>query len=604
MTIHEINIENVKGIQSLKIQDDILKNRPNILVACNGFGKTSIATAFKHAANQTSIKLADGVRHQHDDTKPPSISLVVDEGDEKKTLSVTEMAHSNDIRKHFDIHVIGDMRRIKASAKNMGKFSSASAKQVIDPIVICDKPQEVGNPYKITDTKQAFEKHNSLLCNLNSSIFASPQFLMRSTEFMQALSPLLKSREWEKIEAIKTKITNYSGSDSDAIEAVKADIQQLLAEPKFELAAKIIVETLGFDQNAVFFTLWQLGLISQTNQSQLQGYLECLRYKEIKKSLKDHLEDLKTSWKAAAVKESKGKLLVEFPDPLHISNGQRDILLLVAMFHVAKHQLTKGKAILIIDEVFDYLDDANLTVAQFYITELIEDYKRQGRAIYPIILTHLNPTFFKNYVFSDQNVIYLDKNHTFDSIDAMKKLIAARDDKGICEKVKKYISKYLVHYHVDTFDFSTDLAAISDVRTSWGRSGKFEAFLKEEFNKYQNSQSYDPLAICAITRRSVEAIAYRQIQNRQDANVFFGEHKTGPKLDWAAQRGAVIPAAHYLLRIIFDDGLHWNLGRDDTIPIVAKLGHPIIKKMIVELVSNASKVVMPDVPPHEHQTPH
>lgn len=225
MTILEITIENVKGIQSLKITDRILKNRPNILVACNGFGKTSIATAFKHAANQTSIKLPDEARHQHDDTKAAKIDLEVDENGVKKKLSVTEVAHSNDIRKHFDIHVIGDMRRIKASAKNMGKFSSASAKQVIDPIVICEKPKDADNPYKITDAKRTFGKHSSLLLNLNDSIFASPQFLMRSMEFMQALEPLLKPLQWKKIEAIQTKIANHTGSDPDAIDGVKADIQ-------------------------------------------------------------------------------------------------------------------------------------------------------------------------------------------------------------------------------------------------------------------------------------------------------------------------------------------------------------------------------------------
>lgn len=585
MTILEITIENVKGIQSLKITDRILKNRPNILVACNGFGKTSIATAFKHATNQTSIKLPDEARHQHDDAKAAKIDLEVDENGVKKKLSVTEVAHSNDIRKHFDIHVIGDMRRIKASAKNMGKFSSASAKQIIDPIVICDKPKDADNPYKITDAKRTFGKHSSLLLNLNDSIFASPQFLMRSTELMQALEPLLKPLQWKKIEAIQTKIANHTGSDPDAIDVVKADIQQLFTEPHFQLAEQIITDTSGLDQNAVFLTLWQIALLSLTNQAQLQGHLECLRYKEIKKSLKSHVADLNTSWKAATVKESSGKLVVEVPDPSHISNGQRDILLLVAMFHVAKHQLTKGKAILIIDEVFDYLDDANLTVAQFYITELIEDYKRQGRSIYPIILTHLNPAFFKNYVFSNQNVIYLNKNQAFDSIDAMKKLIAARQDKGVGDTTKDNISKHLVHYHVDTFDFSADLAAISGTRSSWGKSGKFQEFLKEEFEKYQSSQAYDPLAICAITRRSVEALAYRQVQHLTEARDFFEVHITSPKLDWAAKRGANIPEAHYLLRVIFDDGLHWNLGRDNTIPIVAKLGNPIIKKLIVELVS-------------------
>lgn len=585
MTILEINIENVKGIQSLKINDRILKNRPNILVACNGFGKTSIATAFKHAANQTSIKLPDEVRHQHNAAKAAKISLELDDDGEKKTLSVTEAAHSNDIRKHFDIHVIGDMRRIKASAKNMGGFSRASAKQVIDPIVICDKPKDADNPYKITDAKREFGNHSSLLKNLNDSIFTSPHFLMRSTEFMQAISPLIKRRQWAKIEAIQTKIANHTGSDLDAIAGVEADIQQLFAEPSLQLAAKIIADTSGFDNNTVFLTLWQLALLSRSNQAQLQGYLECLRYKEIKRSLKSHTGDLNTSWKTAAVKESKGRLVVEVPDPSHISNGQRDILLLVAMFHVAKHQLTKGKAILIIDEVFDYLDDANLTVAQFYITELIEGYKRQGRSIYPIILTHLNPAFFKNYVFSNQSVVYLNKNKEFDSIDAIKKLIAARQDKGVSEATKNNISKYLVHYHVDAFDFSNDLAAINGTRSSWGKSGKFDAFLMEEFKKYQNGQAYDPLAICAITRRSVEALAYRQIQHLPEAGDFFEVHKTSPKLDWAAQRGATIPEAHYLLRVIFDDGLHWNLGRDNTIPIVAKLGNPIIKKLIIDLVS-------------------
>ena len=80
-------------------------------------------------------------------------------------------------------------------------------------------------------------------------------------------------------------------------------------------------------------------------------------------------------------------------------------------------------------------------------------------------------------------------------------------------------------------------------------------------------------------------LAYKQIEHLQDAKCFFDVHKTSPKLVWASQRGANVPETHYLLRVIFDDGLHWNLGRDNTISIVAKLGNPIIKKLIVDLVS-------------------
>lgn len=585
MTINSIEIENVRGIDSLKISKKILKNRPNILVAANGFGKTSIAVAFKCIARQTSLKLPDEARHQHNSATPAKINLELDDSNVTRTLCVTEAAHSNEIRKIFDIHVIGDMRRIKASARNMGGFSSATAKQIIDPIVICNKPSETANPYKVSAAKQAFGNHASLLQNLDKSLFASPQFIMRSTEFMEAIPPLIKERRWAKVEAIREKIFGHDGDDLDAINNAAADIQLILAEDDFGRAVQIIVDTSDQDKNTAFLSLWQLGFLARNNLVQLKGYLECLRYKEIKKSLKTHVADLNTSWKIPAVKETKGELIVELPDPSHISNGQRDILLLVAMFHVAKHRLTKEKAILIIDEVFDYLDDANLTVAQYYITELIADYQRQGSAIYPIILTHLNPAFFKNYVFSKQNVIYLDKNQSFDSCDAMKKLIAARNDGSVDEAIKNNISKYLVHHHVDEFDFSADLQTINGTRSSWGKRGKFQAFTEGEFNKYKNNDAYDPLAICAITRRTIEALAYNQILDLADANGFFAEKKTSPKLDWASQRGAVIPESHYLLRVIFDDGLHWNPGRDNTIPIVAKLGNPIIKKLIVELVS-------------------
>ena len=168
--------------------------------------------------------------------------------------------------------------------------------------------------------------------------------------------------------------------------------------------------------------------------------------------------------------------------------------------------------------MFDYWDDANLTVAQYYITELIADYQRQGRAIYPIILTHLNPAFFKNYVFSKQNVIYLDKSRSFDSCDAMKKLIAARNDGSVGEATKNNISKYLVHYHVDEFDFSTDLQTINGTRPSWGKRGKFQAFIEEEFNKYKNNAPYDPLAICAITRRTIEEFAFMGLTSWENAH--------------------------------------------------------------------------------------
>ncbi len=43
MVISKIEISNIKGIGNLTINQNIYPNRPNILVAPNGFGKSSLA---------------------------------------------------------------------------------------------------------------------------------------------------------------------------------------------------------------------------------------------------------------------------------------------------------------------------------------------------------------------------------------------------------------------------------------------------------------------------------------------------------------------------------------------------------------------------------
>lgn len=91
MTIKNICIENTRGIDRLTINADILKNRPNILVAPNGFGKTSIAAAFRNAAHQTFIKICDGDRHQHDETRKSKIKLELEENGTLSKLSASEM---------------------------------------------------------------------------------------------------------------------------------------------------------------------------------------------------------------------------------------------------------------------------------------------------------------------------------------------------------------------------------------------------------------------------------------------------------------------------------------------------------------------------------
>lgn len=46
MNINKVIIDNIKGIGHFELNQSLLPNKPNVLVALNGFGISSLATAF------------------------------------------------------------------------------------------------------------------------------------------------------------------------------------------------------------------------------------------------------------------------------------------------------------------------------------------------------------------------------------------------------------------------------------------------------------------------------------------------------------------------------------------------------------------------------
>ncbi|MBN8457528.1 MAG: hypothetical protein J0M04_06810 [Verrucomicrobia bacterium] len=596
MKIENIRIQNVRGIADWTLPEPISKNRPHILVAPNGFGKTSIAKAFKSTADQTSLKLKDVDRYCHDESKKASLSFDFDDGEITRSLGATEVVRSNEIRKVFDILVISDLREVKAHAKNMGSFSSAKGKQVIPPMEICSVIRKSINPYKITEAKSRFGARSGLLQNLEKTLFACDVFALRAGELPELLKRLTMARLWKKIELIRNVINTYQGGDQDLDQIVLPEIASLRTnDADFDAAISFVEEVSELSNSHAFLALWQLADLERQKAAEFEDFLEWIRYDSLKSSIKDGAAALSKSWKSLCLNERGGKLVLTMPEPDHISNGQRDVLVLYALLNIARYCLQKNRTIIVIDEVFDYLDDANLTVVQYYLLQLINDYKRNGKELYLLILTHLNPAFFQNYAFSNQKVIHLSAKTAQNPVKAMLKLIGARGNDTVSDDVKEKISKYLVHYHDQEVDFSADLGLVKDCRSSWGKPGKFQEFLRQEYEKFKRGEDGDPLAICAITRRSIEQQAYNQICDKSGSDEFFDVHKTAPKLVWAAQRGATIPEFHYLLRIIFDDGLHWSEGRSNLIPIIAKLNNPIIRTLIIDAVdaSNGSAHAIP-----------
>jgi energy-coupling factor transporter ATP-binding protein EcfA2 len=155
MTITRIKVENVKGASTLEINQQILPNKPSLMVAPNGFGKSSIATAFASLV-PSKLKLDKDFFHKSNENLKPKLTLEIQRADGSiETLVADE--NGNTISSSIDVFVINSRLEAKATKRNMGGFTSASASLQINEIVLVDKiPERVNFSYKATDARREF----------------------------------------------------------------------------------------------------------------------------------------------------------------------------------------------------------------------------------------------------------------------------------------------------------------------------------------------------------------------------------------------------------------------------------------------------------------
>ena len=117
----------------------------------------------------------------------------------------------------------------------------------------------------------------------------------------------------------------------------------------------------------------------------------------------------------------------------------------------------------------------------------------------------------------------------------------------------------------------------------WGEANNFYQFLFSEADNYLNGRPFCPFAVCGAVRIKIEEIAYNQLQTPALQVVFLTTNMTRNKLDKAQEMGVVSPESHYLLGIIYNEGMHWKNNIDNVSPIASKLENLTIKKLIRDL---------------------
>ncbi|WP_305816893.1 hypothetical protein [Photobacterium leiognathi] len=408
---NSLEIINVKGLLKSKFSFNFFPNKPCILVAPNGYGKSSIACAFK-SLKSNKLELRDEDFHNGNQTLLPELSVEFD------NVKYCSNSTKNELNANFDCFVINSPIVAKAKQMKMGGFTRATASITVDSIeLVATIPEKTAFNYSITNMRTWFGSNGKILSNIET--------LIANNEFLYFLSKKIDLNSFNKkrtfinpVSDIIENINNLTGSAKDIKDEIQCNILSSMdkVEPLKELS--LLVEQFtghtAVDCYLHTFQVWQV--INDSSFSKALAYAMYTREKKFFDDLLSSVNSTRHNLKAKEVKKTKKgtkkKLIVEFPNISSISNGQRDIISFISQIQQAKSSFKKRHCILVVDEIFDYLDDANLVSFQFYITKLIEEFKSQDRFIYPVLLTHLDPQYFNHFCFNKHKmqVHYLAKN--------------------------------------------------------------------------------------------------------------------------------------------------------------------------------------------------
>jgi hypothetical protein len=580
MKIKSIEITYVKGIENKNFNLDLVPNKPIILVAPNGFGKSSFSIAFD-SLKKSKIELDPKHYYNDDDTNRPIVSLTIEDSAGQRTITANDT--SNSINDDFDVFVINSQLMAKATKMNIsGNVIVKSSLEIAPTVLIQTIPAKVLFTYSPSGAKASFGSNGKILPNISNVFYCA--ILMQDISQHIDFSKFGQVKNSRALSTIKSDINSQSGT-ADSIKSwidthKKSDMDSV---EEFRRLSELLrrFDEIKSDVDS-YLAAYQIIEVAQSMGKNFKKAVNYLCYQDDKAYYESTISNFNTTRHAIKPKEDKksNSLIVEWPKAHEISNGQRDVLSFITLLLRAKRIFKQQNCILVIDEIFDYLDDANLISFQYFITNMIEEMKIQGKNFFPILMTHLDPLYFNHFCFNRHRikVVYL-KDIPYQSNPNIVKLIKKRDDPSI----EAYVDKHHFHYEATSINVSTQFSALG-LPANWGDSVRFHQMIATEVQKYLADQhNYDPLAICFGVRVRIEELIYNQITDLLKRAEFLGKHGTKKKLDYCEEIGLLVPETYYLLGIIYNDRLHWREGIDNIRPVAIKLENLTIKHLIREI---------------------
>lgn len=576
MRIEKITIENVKGIDNHQYEYTLAPNKPIFFVAPNGFGKSSFGIAFD-SLTPSKIDLHKNHLHRNKEDNLPKIQI--DCNDQGNKVELVADKTKNEINQQFDVFVINSNLVAKAKLANInGNRIAKPSLEIKKTVLINTIPQEKLFEYDPKTEKDKFAPIQKLPKNI-TEIFSNHSVLEEIASKVD-YSKLSQVRKAKLLDELKQEILSQDGTTKNIKEYITNNILDNIELTEITETCDILssydLQCISDRVDQLTSTL-QIISVYQRLGNDFKKAVKYLEYLNDKKEYEEVIASINSTRFRIRPSIENRKMVIEWPKAYNISNGQRDILTFITLLVKARKTFKKENCILIIDEIFDYLDDANLISFQYYISQFIEEMSLE-KNLFPIIMTHLDPKFFNHFCFNDKKmqVCYLQKVNTKTSKEILK-IIYKREEPDI----QTELDKHYFHYHIDK---SSDLSAKFDnhkLNKDWGNCVAFHNKISRELRRYLfESTPYDPLAVCIALRIQIEKLAYEKLKEVHNQEEFLQINGTRNKLNFCVSRGRKIPEVYYLLGIIYNTSLHLKQGQDIRIPLSIKLDNINIKRMI------------------------
>lgn len=599
--ISKIEIENIKGygIPGKAINLNLSSTKINLCIAPNGFGKSSLATAFD-SLNRNRLDVSENNKHYAHKTDNSRLKITMDGVEYEATH------HSNNINSALKIYVIHNRTCVDYTKKVFSRVVTVSAFSKIEEIIICNIPNSIAPSYRISRIKRAFGDNGKILSSIED-LLHNAFFLESLPSTYDILTKYQAAIRKTRINDIVNSINGLKGSSDVIVNNINDDLfDEIESEPyyiEFLRVYNYIFE--GKSKLDQFNVFYQLLYLWENEKDNIRAIVERAKYERYRDRINANLQLLDTTGQSIQAIEKDGKLVIVFPLTDTMSNGQRDVLTFAAELMIIKSSLRQDrKYLIIIDEVFDYLDDANTLAAQYYLSDIV---KSNVDNIYVMLLTHLNPYTFRNYVFNPRmiNEVYLSDTRP-QAADDVKSFIAFREwlnpkTYPAHQDLYDKMSRDLFHYNPNATDHSAEIATHRRpcVKSTWGDPIRFKTMLISELNKYLNNDPiYDPYAVAIALRLRVEKVMYSDLSNQALKDAFVETHTTNKKLEFCEDNGIIVPDAYFIVNSIHNSADHLKqnpvTGVFEEKQMVYKLSNNVVHHIIANLFDYNGSLVTID----------